>query len=138
MAYLTILVPLGAGLGAAAATATRIRWAVPLAAVMLILVGLGNLARRVGGERQPSLTPVRLEAETLHPRTVLTNTPVVLYYLRSFSPVFDRPYNLGLGRARTCNRPCLIVDDTRVHGGTPRSVTGTTSMIGPYLLIDER
>jgi hypothetical protein len=72
-------------------------------------------------------------ARSLHPRTVLTNTPVVLYYLPSFHPVFGRPYNLGPARAGSCLRPWLIVDDTRrVHGGTPRQPIGADSMIGPF------
>jgi hypothetical protein len=136
--YLTILVPFGAGLGAATIATIETRWVLPVTVLLLIALGLGNFARRLGGEWQPDLSPVRLAARSLHPRTVLTNTPVVLYYLPSFRPLFDRPYNLGAGRAQTCTRPCLIIDDTRVHGGTPRRATGAQSMIGPFLLVYER
>ena len=136
--YLTILVPLGAGLGAAVVVAFDHRWATMTVAALLVGLGLVGIAHRFDGQWEPDLAPVRAAATTIHPQTVLTNTPVVLYYLPSFKPVFDRPYNLGPGFAQTCPRPCLVIDDTRVHGGTPRPVTGKQSLIGPYLLTLER
>lgn len=137
--YLTILVPLGAALGAAAPLALDKRTVTIAAAVLLIGLGLIEAARRYRGEWEPNLAPVRAAAATIHPKTVLTNTPVVLYYLPSFAPVLDRPYNIGPGRARTCARPCLVIDDTRVPGGTARpTAPGTQSLIGPYLLTFER
>jgi uncharacterized membrane protein len=136
--YLTILVPLATALAATVIASVRVRWLLPVTVVLLIALGLGNFARRLGGQWQPDLTPVRLAARSLHPHTVLTNTPLVLYYLPLFHAVFDRPYNLGPGRARTCSRPCLVVDDTRVHGGTARQASGAESMLGPFLLISER
>jgi dolichyl-phosphate-mannose-protein mannosyltransferase len=136
--YLTILVPFAAGLAAGTLATLPVRWVVPATAVLLVGLGVGNFERRLGGQWQPDLAPVRAAAEGLHPRTVLTNTPVVLYYLPSLRPEFDRPYNLGRGRAATCPRPCLVIDDTRVHGGTPRGATGDLSQIGPFLLVYER
>jgi hypothetical protein len=139
--YLTILVALVTGPVAAAVTPASgeaRRGAVALAAVALAVVGVVEVARRFGGEWQPDLAPVRVAATAAHPRTVLTNTPLVLYYLRPLRPVLDRPYNLGRGRAATCTRPCLIVDDTRVPGGTPRAVAGSHSAIGPFVLTLER
>lgn len=135
--YLTILVPLLAGLGAAVLMVVPWRWLPPAVTTVLVVLGVGNFVRRLGGEWQPSLTPVRLAADRLHPRTVLTNTPAVLYYLPTFQPVFDRPYNLGPGDTATCVRPCLVIDDTRVHGGTPRIASGSRSPIGPFLLVYE-
>jgi predicted membrane-bound mannosyltransferase len=133
--YLTILIPFAAALAAAALVALPWRWLVPAAAVALVAVGVGNFARRLGHEWQPDLAPVRAVATDLRPRTVLTNTPVVLYYLPSFRPKFDRPYNLGRGGVRDCVRPCLVIDDTRVHGGTARGAKGEARSIGPYLLV---
>lgn len=101
--YLTVLVPLLAGPVAAALVASRRRWLPAAAAVALAGLGIVEVARRYGGEWQPSLTPVRLVARSLHPRTVLTNTPLVLYYLGSLHPVMDRPYNLGPGRANAAS-----------------------------------
>jgi hypothetical protein len=68
---------------------------------------------------------------------VLTNTPVVLYYLRGLHPVLDRPYNLGPGRAAACTRPCVVVDDSRVPGGTPRRVTGRSILMAPFVVTVE-
>jgi hypothetical protein len=97
-----------------------------------------EVARRYDGEWQPDLAPVRAAATEMHPRSVLTNTPLVLYYLRPLRPALDRPYNLGPGRLATCTRPCLVVDDLRVPGGTPRSVAGHNTVIGPFVLTLQR
>jgi hypothetical protein len=122
----------------APAPATRRRGTLALAAVLLAGVGVVEIARRYGGEWQPDLAPVRQAATAMHPRTVLTNTPLVLYYLSSLRPALDRPYNLGPGRGGTCTRPCLIIDDSRVPGGTPRPAAGARSLIGPFVLTLER
>ena len=132
--YLTFLVPLAAALAGAVLASISRRWVVPVVAVLLVGLGVGNFARRLGGQWEPALEPVRQIAEREHLRTVLTNTPVVLYYLAAWRPIFDRPYNLGPGLAATCARPCLVVDDTRVPGGEPRQASGTNTVVGPYLL----
>jgi hypothetical protein len=136
--YLTILVPLAAGPLAAAVAQIERRALLAVAGVLLVGLGVVEVARRYRGEWQPDLTPVRVAATQMRPRTVLTNTPLVLYYLRPLRPVMDRPYNLGPGRAAACTRPCLIVDDSRVPGGTPRPASGTRSAIGPFVLTLER
>jgi Dolichyl-phosphate-mannose-protein mannosyltransferase len=136
--YLTSLIPLGAGLGAAALASIGGRWPMIAVSSLLVALGLVGIARRIGAEWEPDLTPVRIAANAVHPRTVLTNTPVVLYYLRSLDPRFDRPANLGPGGSGTCARPCLVIDDTRIGGGTPRQVVGSQSRIGPFLLTLER
>jgi hypothetical protein len=135
--YLTILVPLLAGPAAYALLAAGPRLAVG-AAVILAGLGVVEVAKRFGAQFQTDLAPVARAAAAAHPRTVLTNTPLVLYYLRSLEPVMDRPYNIGPGRAATCARPCLIIDDSRVPGGTPRPVPGGGMAIGPFLLTLER
>jgi uncharacterized membrane protein len=132
--YITIEIPVVAALGAAAVAEIPWRRAVPVAVACLLALGVVDFAKRLGGEYEPSLGAERQEAISVHARTVLTNTPVVIYYLRSFHPDFDRPSNLGPGRAATCARPCLAVDDTRVHAGTLRPITGTPFYIGPFRL----
>ncbi len=132
--YLTVLVPLLAIIFAAALALSERRWVLPLAGAALLGLGLANSVRRYGTEYQPDLTPVRTAAISLHPRTVLTNTPLVLYYLGQLQPHFDRPYNLGAGQQQSCSRPCLVIDDTRVHGGSPRRVSGAQRAIGPFIL----
>jgi hypothetical protein len=89
--------------------------------VLLVALGLGNLVRRWGHNFEPGLGPVRAAAEALHPRAVLTDTPVVVYYMKSLHPLLDRPFNLGPGRAASCPRPCVIVDDLATRTGTGRT-----------------
>jgi hypothetical protein len=131
--YTTILIPLVAGLLAVAIADVPVRHVLPLVAAGLVVLGVGNTVRRVGGQYQPGPGPLRAATASLQPRTVLTNTPVVLYYLPHLHAAFDRPYNLGPGRTAGCLKPCLVIDDTRVHGGTPRPVTGAVSHVGPFL-----
>jgi hypothetical protein len=132
--YMTIMVPLATSLGAAALVWVEREWLLAVAAALLVALGVVNAARRYHGQYEPDFTPVRAAATAAHPRTVLTNTPIVLFYLRSLHPVFDRPSNLGPGLQRTCQRPCLVVDDERAqgHGGTPRQMPTTPTTIGPY------
>ena len=132
--YLTILIPLAAALGAVALVSTERRYVIVGAAVLLAAVGIVNAARRYHHEWQPSLAPVRAAAIATHPRTVLTNTPVVLYYLGSLRPVLDRPFDLGAGRQRSCARPCLIIDDGSTHTGTPRPLAAQGTVIGHFEL----
>ena len=57
--YITILVPVAAALGAVGAVdCSGPRVAALAAAVLLVLSGAGNFARRLGGQWQPDLTPV--------------------------------------------------------------------------------
>ena len=132
--YMTILVPVGAALGAAALLAAPLRWPALVAVLVLVALGAVSLVRRTGAQFEPDFAPVRAAALATHPRTILTNTPIVVYYLRVRNPAFDRPSNLGPGLAGTCARPCLIIDDNRVYGGTPRALTGSHQTIGPYTL----
>ena len=97
-------------------------------------LGSGNAARRAGGEYEPSFAPVRAAAVADQPRTVLTNTPVALYYLPTLHVIFDRPANIGPGLGATCTDPCLTIDDARVNSGTPRTPLGPVQTIGPYVL----
>src|SRR5205085_2133486 len=89
--YMTILIPLAAALGAAAILATGSRTLFAGACVLLLAGGVVEAVRRYHGEYEPDITPVRQAAAADHPRTVLTNTPIVLFYLRSFRAQFDRP-----------------------------------------------
>ncbi len=136
--YMTILIPLVAALGAAAVFSVDWRPLLGVASIVLLGVGLVNVIRRWDGEYQPDLAPARTVATAAHPRRILTNTPLVLYYLRSLHPIMDRPYNLGPGLAGSCARPCLLIDDSRVPGGTPRNASGTRTTIGPLVLTLER
>jgi uncharacterized membrane protein len=133
--YITILVPVAAALGALGLAQLGGR-AVALAAIALALVGVGNFGRRLGGQWQPDLTPVRRAVTAAHPRTLLTNTPVVVYYLAALHPVFDRPVDLGFGRQNHCARPCVAVDELHgIFGGPPRQMTGAHQLIAGHFLV---
>jgi uncharacterized membrane protein len=119
--YFTILIPLVAALGAAAIVALGLRWLTVAVTVLLAGLGIANLVKRWGHDFEPNLAPVRTAVAALHPRTVLTDTPVVVYYLGAPGPRLDRPFNLGPGDASACARPCVIVDDLATRTGTPRT-----------------
>ncbi len=123
--YITILVPVVAGLAGAALSELGVR-AVAVTALGLAALGAGNFARRLGAEFQPSLVPVRAAVVEAHPRTVLTNSPLVVYYLRPLRVTFDRPVDLGPGLQASCARPCVAVDDlVGIFGGPSRLMAGT-------------
>lgn len=133
--YITILVPVAAALGAVGVSLLGARAALAVT-VALVLLGAGNFARRLGGQWQPDLTPVRQAVAAAHPRTVLTNTPVVVYYLPAFHPIFDRPVDLGFGLQNSCARPCVAVDDQHgIFGGPPRQMTGARQLIAGRFLV---
>lgn len=137
--YLTIIIPLTLALIAAAVVSSGRRWPVIAASLVLVVAGALDLGLRYHHQWEPDLRPVRLAAIAMHPRTVLTDNPDVVYYLRALHPQLDRPFNLGPGRAGSCSRPCLIVDDATSQFGTPRpSVTGSRIKVGSFYLILER
>jgi uncharacterized membrane protein len=137
--YLTIMIPLAAALAAAAIVASGRRWPVLAASVALLAAAAVDLGLRYHHQWEPDLRPVRLAALALHPQSVLTDNPDVVYYLGSLHPQLDRPFNLGPGRAASCPRPCLIVDDVTSQFGTPRPpVTGSRTIVGSFALTLER
>lgn len=133
--YLTVLLPIVVPC-ALAGLAVLAGWrAMPIVCGLLAILGVANAARRFGAEYEPSFAPVRAAVAAVHPATVLTDTPLVLYSLPEFHPAFDRPSNLGPGLALRCARPCVVVDDLRSHGGSPRPMPAAQQQqIGPYLV----
>jgi hypothetical protein len=139
--YLTVLIPLGAALIAAAVGQLDARGLWVGAGVAVAVVGVAVFVQRFGREYEPNLAPVRTVVGALHPRMVLTNSAVVAYYLRRLPVVVDRPFGLGLGlgagvgvgvgREASCPSPCVIVEDTRVPGGV-RPGPGPSRLIGPF------
>ena len=106
-----------------------------MAGLVLVVVGAVNLKLRYHHQWEPDLRPVRLAALAMHPKTVLTDNPDVIYYLRPLHAELDRPFNLGAGRAASCPRPCLIVDDATSAFGTPRApVAGPRTTVGSFVL----
>ncbi|MDQ6779256.1 MAG: glycosyltransferase family 39 protein [Actinomycetota bacterium] len=131
--YLTVLLPLGAALIAAAVAEVNARWLWRAAVAVVAIVGVAVLVQRFGREYEPDLAPVRTAVVALDPRTVLTNSAVVAYYLRRLPVVVDRPFGLGPGRERSCAQPCVIVDDARVPGGA-RPGPGPSRLVGPFVV----
>lgn len=137
--YLTILIPLGVALAAAVVASTGARWPIVITSLVLVAVGAVNLKHRYNHQWEPDLRPVRAAALALHPKTVLTDNPDVVYYLKSLHPVLDRPFNLGPGRAPSCARPCLVVDDSTSQFGTPRTgLSGSSTTVGSFVLTMQR
>ncbi|MFL5824609.1 MAG: glycosyltransferase family 39 protein [Solirubrobacteraceae bacterium] len=129
--YLTMLVPLAAAVLAAALTVLDRRWLWWASAVVLALVAGAVFAQRFHRQYEPDPAPARAVAQTLHPREVLTNSAVVVYYLRALKPVLDRPFGLGPGKQARCRGRCLVVDDSRVPGGV-RPGKGPLRTVGPF------
>jgi 4-amino-4-deoxy-L-arabinose transferase-like glycosyltransferase len=129
--YLTVLIPLGAALIAAAVGQLDARGLWVGAGVAVAIVGVAVFVQRFGREYEPDLAPVRTVVAHLRPRMVLTNSAVVAYYLRRLPVVVDRPFGLGVGREASCPSPCVIVEDTRVPGGA-RPGAGPSRLVGPF------
>ena len=133
--YLTIIIPLAVALVAAVVVSLGARRPIVMAGLVLVVVGAVNLKLRYHHQWEPDLRPVRLAALAMHPKTVLTDNPDVIYYLRPLHAELDRPFNLGAGRAASCPRPCLIVDDATSAFGTPRApVAGPRTTVGSFVL----
>ena len=60
--YMTILVPVGAALGAAALLAAPVRWPALVAVLVLVALGAVSLVRRTGAQFEPDFAPVRAAA----------------------------------------------------------------------------
>jgi 4-amino-4-deoxy-L-arabinose transferase-like glycosyltransferase len=136
--YLTILIPLAVVLLAAGIEEVGWRWAMPAAAVGAVLIGVGVFAQREGRELEPN--PAAVRAAVGSAGGVLTNTPVLAYYLRDRLVLLDRPFGIDreatptvaagpkelrdvrrrfpdAGGFFTVGSPAVAVDDTRVAGG---------------------
>jgi 4-amino-4-deoxy-L-arabinose transferase-like glycosyltransferase len=115
--YLTVLIPLAAGLIGAAVGSLPWRAAVPAAVAALLALGVAVVVQRSGRELEPDYARVRALAREARPRVVLTNSAVVSYYLRDMHPLLDRPFDLGPGAETLAQRPYAVVDDDRVGPG---------------------
>jgi hypothetical protein len=132
--YLSGLIPFIVVLVASAVVAISWRLAVPLACLVLVALSLVIFAKREGRELEPDVAAAGPVLEHVGARTVLTNSAVVVYYLRDWQPRLDRPFGLGTGDEEACRRICpspvVVVDDSRVGAG-PRSGPGRRFVIGP-------
>jgi hypothetical protein len=127
--YLTELIPLGAiAIGCAVAQSPR-RIQVG-AAIAIAARGAAVGIRRAGENDEPDYKAIaNAVAPAASGRTVLTNSAVIVYYLRDLHPHLDRPFGLK-APCRGCRPPFLVVDDTRV-ANSPRSGPGGATTFGP-------
>ena len=131
--YLTALIPLAAALLAGGVESIPWRAAAPVAAGALAALALAVVVQRAGRELEPDYGRARELALEPRPRTILTNSAVVAYYLRDGPVVLDRPFNLGSGTERGAPRPYVVVDDERVGTGVRRGA-GRRTRVGPLLV----
>lgn len=134
--YLTVLIPLGAGLAGGLVAALPWKQSAPLAAAALCLLGLAVFVNRHGRELEPDPAPLIAAVQRADPDVVVTNSAVVAYHLRERTVVLDRPFGLDdPGAAARCGRGCsmLAVDDVRVAGGA-RPDGGSRLHAGPFVV----
>jgi len=133
--YLVGLLPFACALLACGIDALPWRWAMPVAAAGLLVLAVAVFVQRYDRELQPAVTPAAALVESAGARTVLTNSPVVAYYLRdSRADVrLDRPFGLGNDEPSCvmgCPRPILVVEDSRLPGSV-RGGPGVVTPVGP-------
>jgi Dolichyl-phosphate-mannose-protein mannosyltransferase len=137
--YLVGLIPFACGLLAAGVQALPWRWAVPGAAVGLLALAVAVFVQRYDRELHPDVAPAGALVRSSGARTVLTNSPVVAYYLRDAGARLrlDRPFGLGNEEPTcappTCARPLAVVEDARLPGGL-RAGGGAVTPFGPIVV----
>jgi hypothetical protein len=137
--YLVGLIPFACALLAAGVDALPWRWAVPAAAVGLLALAVAVFVQRYERELHPDVAPAVELVRSSGARTVLTNSPVVAYYLRDAGARvrLDRPFGLGNEEPACapplCARPLAIVEDARLPGGL-RAGGGAVTPFGPIVV----
>jgi 4-amino-4-deoxy-L-arabinose transferase-like glycosyltransferase len=137
--YLVGLIPFACALLAAGVDALPWRWAVPGAAACLLALAVAVFVQRYDRELQPDVAPAAELVRSSGVRTVLTNSPVVAYYLRDEDARvrLDRPFGLGNEEATctspSCPRPLAVVEDARLPGGL-RAGPGVATPFGPVVV----
>ena len=133
--YLVGLIPFACALLACGVDALPWRWAIPAVATGLLVLAVTVFVQRHDREFQPDIAPAAELVDSSGARTVLTNSPVVAYYLRdSGADVrLDRPFGLGNdepGCATSCPKPIVVVEDSRLPGSV-RGGPGGVTPVGP-------
>jgi 4-amino-4-deoxy-L-arabinose transferase-like glycosyltransferase len=134
--YLVGLLPFACALLACAVDALPWRWAVPAVAGGLLVLAMAVFVQRYDREFHPDVAPAAALVGSTGARTVLTNSPVVAYYLRdSGADVrLDRPFGLGNDEpacaAGDCAKPIAVVEDSRLPGSV-RGGPGVVTPLGP-------
>jgi len=133
--YLVAAIPFACLLLAAGVDALPWRWAMPGAAGVLLALGAAVVVQRYDRELHPDVLPAGEVARAAGARTVLTNSPVVAFYLRDLSPRLDRPFGLGNDEptCADCPRPLAVIEDARLPGGV-RTGPGAQTALGPIVV----
>jgi dolichyl-phosphate-mannose-protein mannosyltransferase len=136
--YLVGLIPFACALLACGIDALPWRWAMPAAAVGLTVLGVAVFVQRYDREIHPDPAPAVALVDSSGAQTVLTNSPVVAYYLRDANADvrLDRPFGLGNDEPACtrggCPGPIVVVEDSRLPGGI-RGGPGAVSAFGPLV-----
>jgi hypothetical protein len=136
--YLVGLLPFACALLACGIDALPWRWAMPAATAGLLVLGVAVFVQRYDREIHPDVAPAVALVDAAGAQTVLTNSPVVAYYLRDASAAvrLDRPFGLGDDEPRCaagdCPAPVVVVEDSRLPGGV-RIGPGPVSQFGPIV-----
>ena len=98
----------------------------PLAALAVAGLAVAVVIQRSGPSDQPDPRPAGQVALDAGARTVLTNSPVIAFYLRDQDVHLDRPF--GLGKAEPscppyCRRPVAVIEDSRLPDGVRPGAT---------------
>ncbi len=134
--YLVGLLPFACALLACGIDALPWRWAVPGAAAGLLVLAVAVFVQRYDREFHPDVAPAADLIDSSGARTVLTNSPVVAYYLRDSGAEvrLDRPFGLGNDEpgcaAGGCAKPIAVVEDSRLPGSV-RGGPGVVTPVGP-------
>ncbi len=135
--YLTALIPFAVALVAAGVQAVPWRWAMPAATLAAAALAVAVVVQRSGPSVQPDPRPAGRLAQQAGARTVLTNSPVVAFYLRDQDVRLDRPFGLGNAEPRCtparCPRPLAVIEDSRLPGGV-RPGPGQPAAVGPFVV----
>ncbi len=136
--YLVALIPFACALLAAGLDALPWRWIVPATAAGLLALAVAVFVQRYDREIHPDAAPAVALVDSTGAQTVLTNSPVVAYYLRDSSADvrLDRPFGLGNDEpacaAGACPGPIVVVEDSRLPGGI-RGGPGVATPFGPIV-----
>jgi hypothetical protein len=132
--YLVGLIPFACALLACGVDALPWRWAMPAAAAGLLVLAVAVFVQRYDRELHPDVAPAVALVDSSGAGTVLTNSPVVAFYLRDSGAEvrLDRPFGLGNDEpacaAGGCAKPIVVVEDSRLPG----SIRGGPGVVTPF------
>jgi hypothetical protein len=135
--YLAPLAATAAVLVAWLIASIPVRWVAPVAMCGVVIVGFGVFINRLHASDEPSARGYRSLVAASGARRVLTNSPVIAYYLSRYDPVLNRGLGLGPNLEAACavsgSLPLAVVDDQQVGAGA-RQGPGTSESVSHYVV----